>query len=100
MLAQDSTGKPAAKSDATTIEGCLKQDGSYYNLVDNSGTIIHLSDPSSKLQGHVGHQVAITGMPGVRNIDTTSQGVESTVREQPVFKVKSVKHLAETCTSK
>lgn len=97
LLAQDNPSKSAG---ATTIEGCLKAAGSYYTLTDGTGKVYHLSDPNSKLQGHDGQQVQITGTPRIKTVDTTVQGAESTAKEESVFRVKSVKHIADTCTSK
>ena len=100
LLAQDNMSKSSGTSGTTTIEGCLQTTGSYYNLTDSSGKVYHLSGEANKLKDHVGHQVQITGMPGVKTVDTTVQGAESTAKELSVFKVKSVKHVADTCTSK
>ena len=93
LLAQDNPSKSAG---TTTIEGCLKAAGGYYTLTDSTGKVYHLYDPNSKLQGHDGHQVQITGTPRI----TTIEGATSTTKEESVFRVKSVKHIADTCTSK
>jgi hypothetical protein len=57
------------------------------------------SPRANKLTKHVGQQVEITGTPGLRTVGTTIQGGASSTKEQQVFKVKSVKHIADTCTS-
>ena len=100
LLAQDNTSKSSGTSGTTTIEGCLQTTGSYYNLTDSSGKSYRLSGYSDSIKDHVGHQVQITGIPGEKAVDTTVQGAESTAKELRVFKVKSVKHVADTCTSK
>ncbi len=50
-------------------------------------------------QKHVGHEVAITGKPAIRSVGTTIQGQGSSVKEEPVFKVSDVQHVADACTS-
>jgi len=71
----------------------------HYVLTDNNGTPYQLSGQANTLTKHVGQQVEITGTPGVRTVGTTIQGGASSTKEQQVFKVKSVKHIADTCTS-
>jgi hypothetical protein len=97
LQAQDA-GKTSGKtSELETIEGCLQRSEGQYTLLDNTNTIHHLTGGASKLNPHIGHQVEITGKPGVRTLDTTAQGTASTAVVQPVIEVKSVKHVADTC---
>ena len=97
LPAQDA-GKTSGKtSELETIEGCLQRSEGQYTLLDNTNTIHHLTGGASKLNPHIGHQVEITGKPGVRTLDTTAQGTASTAVVQPVIEVKSVKHVADTC---
>ncbi len=84
-------------SNLETIAGCLKISEGQYSLIDDTNTIHHLSGGASKLKPHVGHEVEITGKPGIRNIDTTAAGLASSVVVQPVIEVKSVKYIADTC---
>jgi len=93
LQAQDSM----SNSGPTTITGCLATVGNHYTLTDSSGKVYQLSDEANKLTKHVGHEVKITGMPGVRTRDTTQQGTESSVKETPVIKVKTVTHIADKC---
>ena len=86
-------------SSATTIQGCLKYSKGHYRLTEDNGTVHQLSGEANKLTKHVGHEVEITGMPGVRTVGTTIQGSASSAKEEQVFKVKSVKHVADACTS-
>ncbi len=99
LQAQD-TGQTMGKtSGLTTIQGCLTYTNGHYRLTEDNGTTHQLQSEANKLTHHVGHEVAITGKPAVRSVDTTVQGSESSVKEEPVFKVTSVKHIADTCTS-
>ena len=97
LLAQDTMGKSAGNAGETTIQGCLSNSSGQYWLTDSSGTKTQLSSHANVLKNHIGHEVAITGMPGVKTTGTTVQGSASTAKQQPVFKVKSVKHVADTC---
>ena len=81
----------------TTIQGCLQFTKGHYFLTDSSGTAHQLSGAAQKLQAHVGHTIEVTGKPGTRTVGTTVQGAASTAKVQEVFKVSSVKHIAETC---
>jgi hypothetical protein len=92
LQAQDAGMAPSP----TTIQGCLQYKGHYY-LTDSSGMVYQLSGAAQKLQAHVGHTIEVTGMAGTRTVGTTVQGSASTAKEQPVFKVKSIKHIADTC---
>ena len=97
LQAQDA-GKASGKtSDLETIEGCLQRAEGQYTLMDDTGTIHHLTGGAAKLKHEVGHEVEITGKPGVRTIDTTPQGGASAAVVLPVFEVKSVKQIADTC---
>ena len=97
LLAQDNMGKSSGTT--TTIQGCLSKDG-YYFLTDSSGKKYHLVGYNTKeIAEHVGHTVAITGTPTIKTTDTTVQGAESSAKEVPAFKVKSLKHIADTCKS-
>lgn len=87
-------------SNPNTIQGCLQYTDGHYRLTHPDGTYHQLTGEANKLQKHVGHQVELTGTPAVRTSDTSQQpGVESTVREVPVFRVKSVKQVGDTCSS-
>lgn len=90
-----SSGKPAP----TTIQGCLQFTDGRYILTESNGTFHRLYGEANKLTHQVGHEVQITGTPGVRTTDTTQQGQESSAQERPVFQVKTVKQVADTCSS-
>ncbi len=92
--AQDAASKP---SSLETIAGCLQSSEGQYSLIDDTDTIHHLVGGASKLKPHVGHEVEVTGKPGVRTLDTTPPGGASAAVTQAVFEVKSVKHIADTC---
>jgi len=95
MQAQDA-GK-GKTSNLETIEGCLQSSEGQYSLIDDTNTIHRLTGGASKLKQHVGHQVEITGKPGVRTLDTTPLGAGSSAVVQAIFEVKSVKHIADIC---
>jgi hypothetical protein len=97
LLAQDNMGKSSGTSSTTTIEGCLSNHNGQYWLTQKDGSVYQLSSHANVLKEHVGHEVEITGVPGVKTTDTTVQGAASSAKEQPVFRVKSVKHIADTC---
>jgi hypothetical protein len=86
-------------SDMTTIEGCLQSSMGQYTLIDKDGAVHQLSGAANKLGHQVGHQVELTGKPGIRTIDSTPQGAGSSAAEQAVLEVKSVKQIATTCKS-
>ncbi len=89
----------AQDSGTKTIQGCLQYTRHHYELTDSSGTEHQLSGYANKLKAHVGHEVAITGMEGVKTSDTTQEGMASSAHQTPVFKVQSIKHIADTCTT-
>ena len=99
--APDSGQAPAKTSgktsSLTTMEGCLQSSQGQYTLTDSDGTVHQLSGAANKLIHHVGHQVELTGKPGIRTLDTTSPGTASSAVEEAVFEVKSIKHLADKC---
>lgn len=81
----------------TTIEGCLQTYGSHFTLTDHSGRVQQLSLQANKLGSQVGREVEITGKPGLKTIDTTESEIASSATELPVFEVRSVKRIADTC---
>jgi hypothetical protein len=92
-FAQDA-GKTA---DMTTIQGCLQYTRHHYVLTDSSGKEHQLSGYANKLKAHVGHEIEVTGTEGTQSHSTTMQGAASSTHEVPVFKVSSLKHIADTC---
>ena len=96
--AGNTNGKTSGKtSGLTTMEGCLQSSNSQYTLTDDTNTSHILTGAVRKLSPQVGHQVEVTGKPGMRTIDNTLVGGASSVIEQPIFEVKSVKLIAATC---
>jgi hypothetical protein len=98
MQAQDATQSPSKASGLTTIQGCLSYNG-HYQLTEDNGTVHQLQSEANRLTKHVGHEVTVTGKPAIRSVDSTIQGQGSNVKEEQVFKVSSVQHVADTCTS-
>ncbi len=100
LLAQDNMGK-SSDAATSTIQGCLSKSGSYFYLTDSSGKKYHLVGyKGNELIKHVGHTVEMTGEPTTKTYGTTEQGNASTAKQLPVFKVQSMKHIADTCTAK
>jgi hypothetical protein len=93
LLAQDNMGKAGP----TTIQGCLSNSNGQYWLTDSSGVKHQLSSHANVLKNHIGHEVAITGVEAVKTTDTTIQGGASSAKQIPVFRVQSVKHVADSC---
>jgi hypothetical protein len=97
LLAQGNMGQSSGAA-GTTIEGCLSSTSGHYYLTDNGGKKYFLSGEANKLKAHVGHEIKVTGMMGEKTTDTTQEGAASSAKEMQVFKVKSVQHVADTCT--
>jgi hypothetical protein len=97
LQAQDTMGKASNNSGPTTIAGCLQSGGGVYTLTESDGTVHRLSGYANKLGKHVGHQVQITGKPGVKTISTTQQNIASSATEIHVFNVKNVTHVGDSC---
>jgi hypothetical protein len=89
---------PSAPPGMTTLDGCLEYDNGVFSLIEN-GTKHRLAGSSKQLKGHVGHEVELTGKASSRSIDNTPPGGASSVIQQYVFEVKSVRHVALTCKS-
>ncbi len=100
LLALFAISMQAQDAGSKTIQGCLQFTNHHYFLTDSTGAQHQLSGYANKLKDHVGHEVAITGTEGVKTTGTTSDGMASSAHQTPVFKVQSVKHIAETCTTK
>ena len=83
----------------TTLQGCLQYTGGHYRLTASDGMSYQLQSEANKLQKLVGHQVEITGTQTVRTVDTTQQGTEASANEHKVFKWKTVKSTADTCSA-
>ena len=86
-------------SDVTTIQGCLQSAAGIFTLTESNGTTHRLSGYANKLSHQIGREVKITGAPGVKTIDTSQQNIEPSASEIPVFNVKSVTRIADTCKS-
>lgn len=87
-------------SDLTTISGCLSNSNGQYTLTENDGTAHNLSGYANKLGHQVGREVEITGKPSFKMADTTPVGAASAAQEIPVFEVKTVTRVADTCKAK
>jgi hypothetical protein len=99
LQAQDAGQTASKTSGLTTIQGCLQYTNGHYRLTEDNGTTHQLQSQANKLTRHVGHEVELTGTETVRTVGTTIEGAASSVKQQPVFKVSTVKHVADTCTT-
>ncbi len=79
------------------VEGCLQTARGHYNVTDATGAKVELSGAANKLGKLVGHTVQVSGTPGIRTSDTTTQGAASSAVEIPVLKVSTVKDLGKGC---
>jgi hypothetical protein len=99
LNAQDAGQTAGKTAGLTTLQGCLTYTNGHYRLTEDNGTAHQLQSQAQKLTKHVGHEVTITGKPAIRSVDTTIQGAASSVKEEQVFKVSTVQHVADKCTS-
>ena len=99
VSSSDTSQAPAKTSGPTTIRGCLQSAAGTFTLTESNGTVHRLSGYANKLSHQVGHEVQITGKPGVKTVDTSQQNIASSAEEIPVFEVKTVTHIADTCKS-
>ena len=99
LQGQDAGQTTSKTAGLTTLQGCLTYSNSHYRLTEDNGTTHQLQSQANKLTKHVGHEVTITGKPAIRTIGTTQQGAASSVKEEQVFKVSTVQHVADTCTA-
>ncbi len=83
LAAQDS-GQMGKSPGMATIQGCLSSSGGHYQVTDSGGKVYQLSYDPNKLAHHVGHEIKVTGM-----VDTSGA--------QPVVKVKTLTHIADSC---
>jgi hypothetical protein len=99
LQAQDA-GQTMGKSDLMTVQGCLQVSNGRYSLTESNGDVHQLTGAATKLSKHIGHEVEITGTPRTRAASTTQQGTASTAHVVPAIGVKTIKHIADTCTAK
>jgi hypothetical protein len=84
-------------SGPTTIQGCLHYEEGQFWLLDGEGTKHRLVGSGKQLKPQTDHEVQLTGKPSSRTIDNTPPGGASSVIQQYVFEVKSVKRTADNC---
>jgi hypothetical protein len=84
-----------------TFEGCLGGSAGNYTLIDASGNKYQLAGDTSKLSGHVGQQVRITGgeSPGAPGAATSGVTSGPAGGANTIF-VKKVKMISSSCPSK
>ena len=97
----DSSAKPAKGSgkdwDLVTLDGCLGTVTGHYMLTEDNGTSHELAGAARKLKSAVGHKIQVVGRPGVRTVSTTAAGIASSAVEFPVFEVKTLQNVGDTC---
>jgi hypothetical protein len=91
--------KNAALAEEVRHTFCLSYSGGQYFLIDSSGTKHEPSGSTNKLKEQIGHEVQITGKSSTKTVESTSYGAASSAEVVPVFEVKSVKRIADTCGS-
>ncbi len=82
----------------TTVQGCLQYTKHHYVLTDSSGKEHQLLGYANKLKAEVGHEVAVSGTEAMHSESSTMDGASSP-HQVPVFKVSSVKHVADMCAA-
>jgi uncharacterized protein DUF5818 len=66
----------SGNSGQATVQGCLQGSSGNYTLTSDSGTTYQLQGDTSKLDKHVGHEVAITGSTSSKYIIVECQHSE------------------------
>ena len=94
-----SSADQKSESILTTIQGCLQSAAGHFSLTESNGTVHQLAF-SKKLTHFDGHEVQITGKPSTKTVSDTSYGAASSAEEFPIFEVKTVTQLADTCKGK
>ena len=98
LQAQDAGQTMGKTSDMITVQGCLQVANGRYSITDSNGVVHQLTGAATKLSPHVGHEIEVTGTPRTRAASTTEQGTASTAHVVPAIGVKTIKHIADTCT--
>jgi Protein of unknown function (DUF5818) len=94
----------SGNSGQTTVQGCLQGSSGNYTLTSDSGTTYQLQGDTSKLDKHVGHEVAITGSTSSSSASTPSTGTTPSSTSvgasgsSQTLNVDNVKHISETCS--
>lgn len=97
LQAQYATSQAPGGPVPSQVQGCLQTVRGHYMVADKSGTSVELSGAANKLGKLVGHNVQVSGTPGTRTSDTTTQGSASSAVEIPVLRVKTVKDMGKGC---
>lgn len=97
MEAQYASSQSPAGAVPNQVEGCLQTVRGHYTVTEANGNKVELSGAANKLGKLVGHTVQVSGTPGIRTSDTTTQGAASTAVEIPVLKVTTVKDMGKGC---
>jgi hypothetical protein len=101
-----STGTPTSGGNQITVQGCLGGGPGNFTLLSSDGMTYQLQGNDRQLKEHVGHTVAVTGMPGTGNSTTSSATPTSpsgtspsgTTGEERTLSVSSLKHISSSCS--
>ena len=99
-LQAQAMGQSDKTANTITVQGCLHTGAGRYSLTASDGMVYRLTGEANKLKEHVGHEIEVTGTPSVRTKSTTQEGAASSVTEQHVLRVQTIKHIADTCSTK
>ncbi len=91
------TGSSA--SGQTTVQGCLQSSNGGYTLNDDTGITYQLQGDTSKLSGHVGHEVQIIGSITSASATSNPTGASTAGTRQPILDVRTMKHISKPCKS-
>jgi hypothetical protein len=96
-ITQSEPAQPGGnEANRVVAEGCLQRYGWQYFLNERDGTQEQLTG-YSKLKDFVGHEIQISGVRGVKTVDSTPPGGASSVVTHPIVNVKTVKDLGKGC---
>jgi hypothetical protein len=97
--AANPSSKSSKNPDLTTLTGCLTMSEDNYILTEDDGETHQLSGAANKLGHQMRREIEVTGKPGWQAGDNTVQSGSSDVSEQEIFEVKTVKRVADSCSS-
>ncbi len=93
---QGSAGSAAGQH---TIKGCLSNSGGTYTLTEKNGKAFQLTGDTAKLNGHIGHEMQITGTLSSASASSSGAMGKTAMGKtaEHTFDVTSFKHISKTC---